>query len=231
LSKKYRVGNMGGIRYSSKNNLIVLCDTKSGDFTDKIDHEFGLIAYTGEGRIGDQKMTGGNRRIYESGGQKTRIFYFVESESSGGKRGALDKNYRYFGQVKYVRHIIKTENDIHGNPRKTIKFLLQKIRPVSVLEPTVTTTKKSGGHKLKSCPICKKKVCSRLKKGTEKYWRVLGHKLKSCPICRKKVCSRLSKGHKLKSCPICKKKVCSRLGKLQSGEYVMSQGKLRWKKK
>ena len=198
LSKKYKVGNMGGIRYSSKNNLIVLCDTKSGDFTDKIDHEFGLIAYTGEGRIGDQKMTGGNRRIYESGGQKTRIFYFVESESSGGKRGALDKNYRYFGQVKYVRHIIKTENDIHGNPRKTIKFLLQKNRLVqttksrddniSVLEPTkaeigkfistVTTTKKSGGHKLKSCPICKKKVCSSFGKRDRKVLDGLGAQAK-----------------------------------------------------
>ena len=113
------------------------------------------------------------------------------------------------------------------------------------------------GHKLKSCPICKKKVCLRLKKGTEKYWRVLGHKLKSCPMCKKKVCSRLSKGHRLKSCsickkkvcvrltkghkryscPICKKKECSRLRQLSDadyastfGQYVMSGGRLRWRK-
>jgi hypothetical protein len=88
-----------------------------------------------------------------------------------------------------------------------------------------------AGHKIRSCPICKKKVCTTLSKGKKGLFR-LGHRLKSCPICKKKVCSRLSKGHKPRSCPICKKKVCTTLSKLQPREITMTKnGKLKWSKK
>ena len=123
--EKFGVGNMGGIRYTSRNKLIVLCDTESGHYNDVIDKDFQIIYYTGEGQIGDQTLTGGNKRIVES--EKTPMFYFIEVPQEPGqrKRGALDNIYRFVGKVRYLKNAIKTENDINGNPRQVIKFLLE----------------------------------------------------------------------------------------------------------
>ncbi len=122
---KFGVGNMGGIRYSAKNNCIVLCDTESGHYTDEIDKEFQIIYYTGEGQTGDQSLTAGNQRIANS--ENTPMFYFLEvpQEPGQNKRGALGKIYRFVGKVRFLKHATKTENDISGNPRQVIKFLLE----------------------------------------------------------------------------------------------------------
>jgi hypothetical protein len=116
---------MGGIRYSSKNNVIILCDTQSGHYDDKIDKDFQIIYYTGEGQKGDQTLTGGNQRIVNS--ENTPMFYFIEVPQEPGqrRRGALDNIYKFVGQVKYTKHAFKTENDIDGSPRQVIKFLLE----------------------------------------------------------------------------------------------------------
>lgn len=124
LMRIFGVGNMGGIRYSSKNNVIILCDTTSGYYDDKVDKDFQIIYYTGEGRKGDQKLTGGNQRIVNS--ETTPMFYFIEVPQEPGqrRRGALDNIYKFVGQVTYTKHAFKTENDIDGTPRQIIKFLL-----------------------------------------------------------------------------------------------------------
>lgn len=121
----FGVGNMGGIRYSSKNNVIVLCDTQSGHYDDTIDEDFQIIYYTGEGQKGDQTLTAGNQRVIDS--ETTPMFYFIEVPQDPGqrKRGALDNIYRFVGRVKYTKHTFKTDNDIDGVPRQVIKFLLE----------------------------------------------------------------------------------------------------------
>jgi len=120
----FGVGNMGGIRYSSKNNVIILCDTQS-TYDDKFNKDFQIIQYAGEGRKGDQTLTGGNQRIVNS--ETTPIFYFIEVPQEPGqkRRGALDNVYKFVGQVKYTKHVFKTENDVNGVPRQVIKFLLE----------------------------------------------------------------------------------------------------------
>ena len=125
LVTKFGVGNMGGIRYSSKNNIIVLCHTVAKYYQDEIREDLGLIYYSGEGQYGDQQLSGGNLRIVDS--ENTPMFYFTEvpQESGQKKRGALDNIYKFVGKVMYLRHAIKTENDHDGNPRKVIKFLLE----------------------------------------------------------------------------------------------------------
>lgn len=127
LMRIFGVGNMGGIRYSSKNNVIILCDTKSGHYDDIVDKDFQIIYYTGEGQKGDQTLTGGNQRIVNS--KITPMFYFIEVPQELGqkKRGALDNIYKFVGRVKYTKHVFKTENDINGTPRQVIKFLLEVI--------------------------------------------------------------------------------------------------------
>ena len=116
---------MGGIRYSSKNNLIVLCATMSSPYIDQIDPGSGIIIYTGEGLIGDQELSAENHRIANSNG--TSLFYFVEVTQEPGmkKRGALDNIYKFVGKVKYLKHFTKVENDTTGNPRNVIKFILE----------------------------------------------------------------------------------------------------------
>ncbi|MDA1124715.1 MAG: hypothetical protein O3C04_03600 [Crenarchaeota archaeon] len=76
LMRIFGVGNMGGIRYSSKNNVIILCDTKSGHYDDMVDKDFQIIHYTGEGQKGDQTLRGGNQRIVNS--KMIPMFYFIE---------------------------------------------------------------------------------------------------------------------------------------------------------
>lgn len=125
IMRIFGVGNMGGIRYSSKNNVIVLCDTQSGHYDDTFDEEFQIIYYTGEGRKGNQTLTGNNQRMITS--ETTPMFYFIEVPQDSGqrKRGALDNIYRFVGRVKYSKYAFKTENDIDGIPRQVIKFLLE----------------------------------------------------------------------------------------------------------
>lgn len=125
IIKKFGVGNMGGIRYSSKNNIIVLCDTQSGHYDDKFDKDFQIIYYTGEGQKGNQTLTAGNQRIINS--ETTPMFYFIEVPQKPGqkRRGALDNIYKFVGRVKYTKHAFKTESDIDGVSRQVIKFLLE----------------------------------------------------------------------------------------------------------
>lgn len=125
LMQKFGVGNMGGIRYSRKNNLLILCSTYSNHYDDEIDEDANIIKYTGEGQIGQQELSGGNYKIANS--ENIPILFFKEKYQEPGarKRGALDNIYSFVGKVKYVKHYWKEEPDIHGNSRQVIKFLLE----------------------------------------------------------------------------------------------------------
>jgi hypothetical protein len=119
LMDSFGVGNMGGIRYSRKNNLVILLSTHSDDYDDTIDSDSGLIIYTGEGKY-DQELKNGNEKILNS--QNTPMVYFKEVYQEPGvrKRGALDNIYEFVGVVKYQKHYWKTEKN-----RKVIKFILE----------------------------------------------------------------------------------------------------------
>jgi hypothetical protein len=121
LMDSFGVGNMGGIRYSRKNNLVVLLSTHSNDYDDTIDSDSGLIIYTGEGKY-DQELKNGNEKILNS--QNTSMVYFKEVYQEPGvrKRGALDNIYEFVGVVKYQKHYWKAEKN-----RKVIKFVLEII--------------------------------------------------------------------------------------------------------
>lgn len=121
---KFGVGNMGGIRHSKKNNILVLCSTLSDDYSDSLDPNSGLIIYSGEGQIGDQELTKGNKKIVDS---ESKMLYFKEKfqEPGSRKRGALDNLYEFIGVIKYVEHYWNDEKDKEGNERKVVKFVLE----------------------------------------------------------------------------------------------------------
>lgn len=125
LMEKFGVGNMGGIRYSRKNNLLILCTTHSNHYSDEIDRDAHLIKYTGEGQIGDQTLTGGNLKIVNSENIPMLFFQEIYQEPGSRKRGALDNNYSFIGKVKYLKHYWKNESDRNGNQRQVIKFVLE----------------------------------------------------------------------------------------------------------
>ena len=119
LSEFFAVGNMGGIRYSNKNNILILLTTNSDDYEDVVD-DSEIILYTGEGRNGDQQMTNGNAKIQNSSQYTTLLFKEKFQESGIRKRGALDNIYIFVGIVKYLKHYFQIENN-----RKVIKFVLE----------------------------------------------------------------------------------------------------------
>ena len=124
IIEKFGVGNMGGIRYSKKNDLLILCSTLSDDYDDSLDPKSGLYVYSGEGQIGDQELTRGNKKIFES---ECKMLFFKEKYQRPGarKRGALDNLYEFIGPVNYVKHFWVDEKDKEGNLRKSVKFVLE----------------------------------------------------------------------------------------------------------
>ena len=119
IMKFFKVGNMGGIRYTKYNDIIVLLSTHSDDYDDSIDSESGLIIYTGEGKY-DQEFKNGNEKILNSSKIPMVFFKEVYQEPGVRKRGALDNIYEFVGVVKYQKHYWKTEKN-----RKVIKFVLE----------------------------------------------------------------------------------------------------------
>ena len=115
----FKVGNMGGIRYTKENDVIVLLSTYSNDYDDSIDTDSGLIIYTGEGK-GDQELKNGNEKILNS--QNTPMVFFKEAyqEKGARPRGALDNKYKFIGVVKYQKHYWKEEKG-----RQVVKFVLE----------------------------------------------------------------------------------------------------------
>ena len=119
IMKFFKVGNMGGIRYTKYNDIIVLLSTLSNDYDDSIDSESGLIIYTGEGKY-DQELKNGNEKILNSSKIPMVFFKEVYQEPGVRKRGDLDNIYEFVGVVKYQKHYWKTEKN-----RKVIKFVLE----------------------------------------------------------------------------------------------------------
>jgi hypothetical protein len=117
----FKVGNMGGIRYTKNNNVIVLLSTYSNDYEDSMDLSSGFITYTGEGK-GNQEIKNGNEKILTS--QNTPMVFFKEVYQEPGvrTRGALDNKYKFIGVVKYHKYNWTTEKG-----RKVIKFVLEII--------------------------------------------------------------------------------------------------------
>jgi hypothetical protein len=119
IMKLFKVGNMGGIRYTKYNNVIVLFSTHSDDYDDSIDLNSGFIIYSGEGK-GDQEIKNGNEKILNS--KNTPMVYFKEvyQEPGSRPRGALDNKYKFIGVVKYHKYHWANEKG-----RKVIKFVLE----------------------------------------------------------------------------------------------------------
>ena len=124
LVEKFGVGNMGGIRHSKKNNVLILCSTFSNQYEDDVDEDAHLIKFTGEGQSWDQTLYRGNHKIANS--DNIPMLFFKEKYQKPGirKRGPLDNIYSFIGIVRYVKHYWKEEDD-NGKKRQIVKFVLE----------------------------------------------------------------------------------------------------------
>ena len=111
---------MRGINICKKTNTIVITSIHTGNriYDDKL-FDGDVMLYTGEGRIGDQTLSVGNKAIYEAKDKDTPIYLFVRFKET---------EYTYFGEVELVDDIYYVvEKDVDGNMRKVIKFpMMQK---------------------------------------------------------------------------------------------------------
>lgn len=118
LTKIFEVGNMGGMRKSLKNNLLVLIsDPYKGFYTDRWDGN--VLYYTGTGKIGDQKLEKQNADLAESIKTGLQIHLFEVFNP---------KKYFYHGKVRFTGELLKEkQKDIEGKNREVIIFPLEKI--------------------------------------------------------------------------------------------------------
>lgn len=77
----------------------------------------GDYIYSGEGRLGDQKMTKGNLQIVTAKERGKKIFLFVKFDSTA---------YYFQGEMELVDYYTEDEKDSEGNLRKEYKFKLRK---------------------------------------------------------------------------------------------------------
>lgn len=129
LGKKYKRDDlisafggsfMRGINICKKTNTIVITSIHTGNriYDDKL-FEGDIMLYTGEGQVGDQTLTVGNKAIYEAKSKNIPIYLFVRFK---------EQEYTYFGEVEVVDEIrYVKEKDIKGDMRNVIKFpMMQK---------------------------------------------------------------------------------------------------------
>lgn len=144
LYKYFQCANEGGMRYSSKTDTLLLI-TKSSDtpslgknfYDDKWDETHSRFYFTGEGRIGDQKLIRQNKRLSEYFTNTTRLLLFEQNAAN---------SYIFHGEVVLDGDFEKSmQPDLNGQmrlvylfPLKIIEnrdqdFLIAKQRRINVL--------------------------------------------------------------------------------------------------
>jgi 5-methylcytosine-specific restriction enzyme A len=116
LMKLFEVGQSGGMRFSIKNkHLILISDHTMGLYEDR--WEGGLLHYTGEGKIGDQKVVKQNLRLKNHKTTGERIYLFEVFNP---------KEYTYVGEVELEGKPYQEEQiDDSEEKRKVYMFPLK----------------------------------------------------------------------------------------------------------
>ena len=116
LSKKFAVGNMGGMRRSRKlNHLVLVSDPTKVLYDDRWEGD--LLLYTGEAKSGDQSYVRQNRTLAESTNTKIPVHLFEVFTAT---------RYTYAGEVRLAGDP-RTEQQIgeDGEIRQVIMFPLR----------------------------------------------------------------------------------------------------------
>lgn len=126
LYEYFQCANEGGMRYSSKTDTLLLITKSSGTsslkknfYSDKWDETHSRFYFTGEGRIGDQKLTRQNKRLAEYLTNTTRLFLFEQNAAN---------SYIFYGEVILDGNFEKSmQPDSNGQMRMVYLFPLKII--------------------------------------------------------------------------------------------------------
>ncbi|WP_236202082.1 HNH endonuclease [Pseudomonas pseudonitroreducens] len=111
-----------GIAPSLQAPAIFLFTGDSGEqygYSDRFD-EYGVFHYSGEGQVGDMKMTGGNKAVLQhaQSGRSLHLFKAL------GKKAGKSLGQRYMGEFVCADHHWSDGLDREGNMRKIVRFSL-----------------------------------------------------------------------------------------------------------
>jgi hypothetical protein len=134
IHRWFGVANSGGIRPSidEKGNLkhIIMMTTKEeanykfvNPYADKI--EDGILVYTGAGSVGDQALTGVNKRIVEQLEKPVPIVFFIKEARN---------KIRFVGNLILLRHYQDFQLDSYRSVRKVQVFefkIIENIQPIT----------------------------------------------------------------------------------------------------
>ncbi|RRD51007.1 hypothetical protein [Arachnia propionica] len=143
VAKRYGGGPQRGIEASNQTpNIMLYSDPEVG-----VEHGYqfdgwspdGAFHYTGEGKSGDQQLTGGNRAIRDSttSGRILRVFEAASGKQPGGKLQ------RYVGAFRLdPRAPYRVETVNHGREKRNV--LVFRLLPLDVRPPTTRVNTPSG---------------------------------------------------------------------------------------
>ncbi|WP_080468480.1 HNH endonuclease [Bacillus cereus] len=123
ITKRFKCGNMGGMRRSKKTNTLVLfSDHTKGIYDDRWDKD--ILFYTGMGQEGHQTLDGNqNKTLYESNENGVGVYLF-EAFQPG--------EHIFMGRVRLVEEPFQeTQEDTKGQKRKVWIF------PICLLKESV----------------------------------------------------------------------------------------------
>ncbi len=129
IVEAFKVGNMGGMRRSKKNNaLVLICDHTKGLYDDKWYGD--VLHYTGMGKTGDQVLKGNqNGTLYNSGTNGVAVYLFEVLEKT---------KYIYQGEVELADIPYQaTQYDVMGDERKVWIFPLRSKTAFAVIQREV----------------------------------------------------------------------------------------------
>lgn len=128
LHEIFGVGNMGGMRRSQKNNLLLIVSDHTKSFYE--DKWYGdVLYYTGMGKFGDQQLTSQNKTLAESNKNGVAI-YLCEVLESG--------KYIFHGRVQLVQDPFQQDQkDSEGTLRKVWIFPVKVVDANDVIDKEI----------------------------------------------------------------------------------------------
>jgi 5-methylcytosine-specific restriction protein A len=127
LHNAYLGNRQKGITGSSEHPIVFVFNLDSGDrygYEDEFVSEDRFV-YTGQGRVGDQKMEDENRvlRDHEEEGKAVHLFEEVDYFDSVNDRTVVT----HVGEFRYVDHRVERLPDVNGDMRNAFRFTLERV--------------------------------------------------------------------------------------------------------
>jgi 5-methylcytosine-specific restriction protein A len=124
ISVRFAVGNMGGMRRSKENNLLVLIsDPFKGLYRDRWEDD--VLHYTGMGRIGDQSLDNAQNLTLSESPRSRMPIHLLEA--------LQEQKYTYAGEVELIEHPYQEDQiDDEGHWRKVWMFPI-RLKPGGII--------------------------------------------------------------------------------------------------